>query len=63
MTRTERNILIQFKLQGFWGKSGNLTKKQRLEHLTSLNQKGYLTTNCSLTPKAIQELNKALGND
>jgi hypothetical protein len=56
LTQTEKNILIQLKLQGFWGKSGSLSKKQRLNYLISLSDRGYLDSNFSLTNKAENEL-------
>lgn len=58
LTKTEINILLQFKLQGFWGNSGSLTKKQRLNYLVSLINRGYLDKNCNLTKKASQEILK-----
>lgn len=52
LNKTEIKILMQLHLQGFWGKSGRLTVKQRLEYLKNLEAKGYLDSNCRLTKKA-----------
>ena len=56
LTELEHKILLQLHLQGFWGKSGNLSKQSRLIHLNKLTHSGYLDENCKLTNKAIIEL-------
>ena len=56
MNEQDRNILLQLHFNGYWGKSGNYTKGQRLEKLNSLIDRGYLDNNGNLTLKANQEL-------
>lgn len=53
----EKKILIELHLQGYWGKSGNLTTKQRLKYLQGLQNKGYIDSNADLTPKGKEEIN------
>jgi len=57
LSNLEKKILLQLKFNGFYGKSGNLTKKQRYNYLSSLVNRGYLDKNCHLTTKSHNELN------
>ena len=53
----EKKILTELNLQGYWGKSGNLTTKQRLKYLQGLQNKGYIDSNVNLTPKGKEAIN------
>ena len=50
----EQNAIKSMVLNGFYGASGSLTKKQRLEVLQSLIAKGYLDENGDYTSKAVE---------
>ena len=54
VSKLEKSILTQLHLQGYWGKSGNLTKKQRLDRLKDLTKRGYLDSTYNPTSKAIK---------
>jgi hypothetical protein len=56
LNELEIKILTQLHLQGFWGNSGNLNKKQRLKYLENLIDKGYLNQYGQPTKKTIETL-------
>jgi len=55
LTQQEKRIIVNLHLKGTVGSCGALTKKQRLELLTGLMERGYLTSKCRPTDKAIEE--------
>ena len=51
VSKLEIKIIQQLHLQGFWGKSGNLTVAQRRAYLKGLMEKGLIDKYCRVTDK------------
>ena len=58
LTKTEKSILTQIHLQGFWGKSGSLTVKDRRKYIYGLIEKGAMTKDLVVSKWALEEIKK-----
>lgn len=58
LSETEKRVLMSFLMQGTTGRMGSMTKKQRLDVLNGLVEKGYLDKNANVTSKAKSLMDK-----
>ena len=55
-TKTIKSILLQLHLQGYWGKSGNLSKADRRAYIYHLIELNFIDKGCNLTRYGLEYL-------
>ena len=56
-TKTIKSILLQLHLQGYWGKSGSLTKADRRAYIYHLIELNFIDKSCNVTSHGQEYLN------